>query len=124
MAFLTAKEAKLYALVVAGVTILALVGTLVFVIINRGSQTEQKSSTPRAEVFAGSNTGESVLQKIRVPEKYKQLYQQEWYPFRKVHGSWSEEQIAPFWKDPQVLIQEVLQKESDREIEEFFEEIP
>lgn len=124
MAFLTAKEAKLYALVVAGVTLLALVGTLIFILINREPQPEQKTSPARADLLEESIKNESIFKKIRVPEKYKQLYQQEWYPFRKVHSRWSEEQIAHFWKDPQVLIQEVLQKESDREVEEFFEEIP
>ncbi|MDZ7793476.1 MAG: hypothetical protein U5P10_07200 [Spirochaetia bacterium] len=131
MAFLSAKEIKIYGLVVAGVTLLALIGTLVFLVLSREPDSEPPKapdaatdSSAGADLLGKSLSSESALQKIRIPEEYTQLYQQDWHPYRKRHSSWSEEQVEAFWQDPQKLIQEVLQKASDREIEEFFKEIP
>ncbi len=130
MAFLTAKEAKLYGLIVAGATLLALVGTLIFILVTREPTAKSEPAPKIADSPAGvdllgdSASRESLLQKIRIPEEYTQLYQQEWHPYREVHSRWSEEQIDSFWIDPQDLIEEVLQKKSDREVEEFFKEIP
>ena len=130
MAFLTAKEIKIYGLVVAGVTLLALIGTLLFVLLSREPDPKPAKaptttdSSAGADLFGESLSNESALQKIRIPEEYSQLYPQDWHPYRERHSSWSEEQVEAFWQDPQELIQEVLQKESDREIEEFFKEIP
>jgi|GEM_PF-2414675 len=130
MAFLSAKETKIYGMVVAGATLLALIGTLVFLLLSREPDAEPvkapttTDSSAGADLFGESPSNRSVLQKIRIPEEYTQLYQQDWYPYRERHSNWSEEQVEAFWQDPQELIQEVLQKESDREIEEFFKEIP
>ena len=55
MAFLTAKEAKLYGLVVAGVTLLALIGTLVFLLLSREPEPVSQSRTGRAESSAELN---------------------------------------------------------------------
>jgi len=117
-------------MVVAGATLLALIGTLVFLLLSREPDAEPvkapttTDSSAGADLFGESPSNRSVLQKIRIPEEYTQLYQQDWYPYRERHSNWSEEQVEAFWQDPQELIQEVLQKESDREIEEFFKEIP
>ncbi|MFO7730801.1 MAG: hypothetical protein R6V86_08555 [Spirochaetia bacterium] len=130
MAFLSAKETKIYGLVVAGVTLLALTGTLVFLLLSREPDSEPvhapstTDSSAGADLLGESLSNESALQKLRVPQEYSQLYQQNWQPYRERHSTWSEEQVEAFWQDPQELIQEVLQKESDREIEEFFKEIP
>jgi len=130
MAFLTAKETKIYGLIVVGVTLLALIGTLIFLLLSREPDSAPAQAPTSTDSSAGaallgeSLSNESVLQKIRIPNEYTQLYQQDWHPYRKRHSSWSEEQVEAFWQDPQELIQEVLEKESDREIEEFFKEIP
>ncbi len=130
MAFLSAKEAKLYGLIVAGVTLLALLGTLIVMLLTRNPEPAPRQNRGSAESPAGaellgeSQSAESVVQKIRIPAEYTQLYNQEWFPFREVHESWSREQIETFWKDPSKLVEEVLQTQSDREVEEFFEEIP
>jgi hypothetical protein len=130
MAFLTAKEAKLYGLVVAGVTLLTLIGTLVFLLLSREPEPVSQPRTGRAESSAGAELlGEirpaaGLVQKIRVPAEYTQVYREQWYPFRAVHSSWNQAQIERFWQDPRTLVREVLQKQSDREVEEFFEEIP
>lgn len=130
MAFLTAKEAKIYAIVVAGVTLLALLGTLLFLLLSRDPAPAAPPNSGRAESPAGAEllgearTAEGIVQKIQVPGEYTQLYREQWYPFREVHSSWNRAQIERFWQDPRRLVQEVLQKQSDREVEEFFEGIP
>ncbi len=130
MAFLSAKEAKLYGLIVAGVTMLALIGTLGFMLLNRNPEPTPRQSASRAESPAGAALlgetlqSESLIQELKIPDEYKQLHREKWSPFREVHESWSLEQIEQFWKDPSTLVEEVLQAQSDREVEEFFEEIP
>ena len=130
MAFLTAKEAKLYGLVVAGVTLLALLGTLVFMLFSREPEPDpqprpgQAESPAGAELLGEARPAEGVVQKIQVPAEYTQLYREKWYPFREVHSTWNRAQIEKFWQDPRTLVREVLQKQSDREVEEFFEGIP
>ena len=130
MAFLSAKEAKLYGLIVAGVTMLALIGTLVFMLLNRNPEPASPRTAGTAESPAGAELlgenrrSESLIQQVRIPDEYKQLYREEWSPFREVHERWSLEQIEQFWKDPITLVEEVLQTQSDQEVEEFFKEIP
>ena len=130
MAFLNAKEAKLYGLVVGGVTLLALLGTLVFMLFSRNPEPASQPRSSRAASPAGAELlgevrpSDGVVQKIRVPAEYTQLYREQWYPFREVHSSWNRAQIEKFWQDPRTLVREVLQKQSDREVEEFFEGIP
>lgn len=130
MAFLSAKEAKLYALIVAGAALLALLGTLVFMLLTRNPDPAPRPAADSVESSAGTElrgetlSSEAVIQEIRIPDEYKQLHREEWIPFREVHESWSPEQIEQFWKDPSSLVEEVLQAQTDREVEEFFEEIP
>src|SRR6056297_288819 len=60
MAFLSAKEAKLYGLIVAGVTLLALLGTLIVMLLTRNPDPAPQPNRGAAESPAGAELlGES-----------------------------------------------------------------
>jgi len=130
MAFLTGKELRIYVLIVAILTVIALSVTLVVMTVRnrpRASR-EQEVELAREQNPPGLKTfldpAEDVLQKIRIPGEYTRLYDKEWRPFRPVHERWTREMTDPYWIDPQELVKEELEKQSDNEIARFFEDVP
>lgn len=130
MAFLTGRELRIYVLIVAILTIIALSVTLVVMTVrNRPrSSSEQETELVREQSSAGLESfldpSEDVVQKIRIPDEYTHLYDRQWKPFRPVYERWTQEMTEPYWIDPEELVQEELEKQSDLEIARFFEDVP
>ncbi|MGC9313854.1 MAG: hypothetical protein ACP5IA_14295, partial [Sediminispirochaetaceae bacterium] len=111
-------------------TIIALAVTLVVMTVrNRprsssGQETElvRKESSTGMESFL--DPSQDVVQKIRIPDEYTRLYDRQWRPFRPVYERWTQEMTEPYWIDPEELVQEELEKQSDLEIARFFEDVP
>jgi hypothetical protein len=130
MAFLTGRELRIYVLIVVILTIIALAITLtVMTVRNRPRASSEKGpelaleqSSPGLETFL--DPSEDLVQKIQIPDEYTRLYDREWRPFRPVHERWTREMTAPYWIDPQELVQEELEKQTDHEISRFFEGVP
>ena len=130
MAFLSARELKIYLFIVAVLSIAAIVVTLIFMSVrDRSSASRPRELESAGEEYSSSSMApidhsRDVLQNIKVPEKYKKLYEKKWKPFRPQYERWTGEMMQPYWIEPEELVKEELEKQSDREIAEFFEKIP
>ncbi len=130
MAFLTGKELRIYVLIVAILTLIALSVTLVVMTVrNRPHASREQDVELETEDYSTGlqsflDPSADVVQKIRIPGEYTRLYEREWRPFRPLHERWSREMTDPYWIDPQELVKEELEKQSDLEIARFFEDVP
>ncbi|MFO7849431.1 MAG: hypothetical protein R6V67_05690 [Spirochaetia bacterium] len=132
MAFLTARQLKLYLSGVGLVTLLALLVTVLIMLL--GGRTDSPDEGARDEGSRGGEASaeevdifsseERIVSQIEVPEEYKAVFEARWKPFRPVYDSWSKEQIEPFWIDPKKIIEEQLKKESSKAVNSFLEELP
>lgn len=127
MAFLTARELKLYLMGVGFLTLIALLVTALIMLLGGGGDTRSSEDaeatrvTREAEVFA---TEDRLVSRMEVPAEYRSLFEADWKPFREIHESWSRAQIAPYWIEPEKIVEQQLKKESDEAVESFLEELP
>ena len=130
MAILTEKELRIYLFAVAGLTLAALVITiLVMALKGDGAVSTAEQRTAVEEYMPGAatrflNPEVDVLDKVRIPEEYTRLYEKNWKAFRPVYERWTQTMTDPYWIDPQTLVREDLEKQSDREIMQFFKDVP
>lgn len=127
MAFLTEKELKLYLLIVAAVTILVL-GVTVTIMFLRNRPVDismEANSVPFGPTGIESlDPAKGVFNQLVLPEEFSRLYQREWKPFRPRFQAWNKAQVDEFWLDPGELVRKELEARTDREMEDFFEELP
>jgi len=115
---LSVNELKIYLLVVGGLTVLALTITVIVLLPGYISYNKVKISDDQpAEVPIDMSL-------FKIPESYKQLRENEFVPFLPDKDNWSEEDVAPYWKDPKQLILEYLDKQNENYINEIFKTIP
>lgn len=132
MAFLSKREIKLYLGIVGLVTLLALFVTVLIIMIGRSG--EEPSARPdggAAELPEGGefqndifSPQEEVVSQMEVPDDYRALFRPEWKEYRQIHGSWSRAQIEAFWVEPEKIVEQQLEKESDKAVETFLKELP
>lgn len=129
MAFLTGKQTKIYLLAVGGLSIIALLATVVIMLLsggdsNAGGGDKAYEAETALEAESFSQAAGTVVQELQVPRDFSRLYQKDWKAFRRQLERWRWEQISPYWIDPEVLVREELEKRTDRQIDSFFEELP
>ncbi len=132
MAFLTAREIKLYLMIVALVTLLAVFVTALIILLGGRGDGEGGGRRPeRVEAYKPDSATEDPLRtkpilsgRMKVPEDFKALFEAEWKPFRQLQRRWTKPQIEAYWIDPQKIIEEELRKESEKAVSSFFEELP
>lgn len=118
MAWMSAREIKIYLLVVGGITLVALLITLVVMLPGYIRYTKSKvQSTLTIE-------NKIDMSRFIIPESYMQLRDKSWIPFRPDKERWASADIDPFWQDPEILILEYLEKQNENLINELFKDIP
>jgi len=130
MAILTEKELKVYLLALGGLTLAALVITILVMALKGDGDVSSAGEGPAVQEYVPAdatrflNPEVDVLDKVRIPEEYTRLYEKDWKPFRPMYERWTQTMTAPYWIDPQTLVREEMEKQSDREIMQFFEDVP
>ncbi len=132
MAFLTAREIKLYFSIVALVTLVAVFVTVLIILLGGregrsgdGRRPEQVNTYRSESGIEDTLSTEPMLGgRMKVPEEFKALFEAEWKPFRHIHDRWTQQQIEAYWIDPEKIIEEELRKESDEAVRSFLEELP
>ena len=115
---LSANELKIYLLIVGGITVLAL--AITFIVLLPGYIRYNKSKLIEEQPVIDSID----MSLFKIPESYKQLREDKFVPFLPDKDYWSKEDIDPYWKDPEQLILEYLDKQNENYINELFKNIP
>lgn len=116
MRLFTEKELKIIAFAVGTATVIAV---LITVVVGLSRRPELN-----IEDEAGAVTTAPDVSELVVPEEFTLTGGERWYFSRDQLAMWSEEQIAEFWIDPAEIGIDLMSEESDRVIEELFEEVP
>jgi hypothetical protein len=138
MAFLTTRELKFYLIGVGLLTLIALFVTVLIMLIGGGGGQTPEDAAESGTEITGAGTadgepsgteeifapGERTVSRMKVPEEYRRLFEPSWKPFRRIHDTWSREQIDRYWIDPREIVEQQVKKESEKAVESFLEELP
>jgi len=125
MAFLSGRGIRAYLLIVGVLGILAVLGTVVFFLLQdgrRGAETEAPGPMPEYDSLLDPSARVTV--DLVVPEEMALLKNPSWRHYRERMDRWSQQQIAPFWSEPEDLIRETLVERTDEEVGNFFKDVP
>jgi hypothetical protein len=110
-------ELKIYGVAVAGVTMIAI---LITVLVMSPKDREVADVESDAAVVSVRDIPDLLLpneEEIRYTKNSLVRY-------RPVMDTWTEEQVNAFWIDPQIVGLEILRQRNDALIDEIFAEIP
>ncbi len=132
MAFLTAKELKLYLIGVGLLTLVVLFVTVLIMLMGGRGGEERESAEAGTEISGAETSGadaifapeEQAVSRMEVPQEYRRLFEPNWKPFREVHEKWSRDQIQRYWIEPRDIVEQQVKKESEKAVESFLEELP
>jgi hypothetical protein len=61
---------------------------------------------------------------LLLPNEHERLLSHRFRPFREPRGSWTQDDVDRFWKDPRSLTGDYLLQEGTREVQEILREVP
>ena len=121
MAFIEARDLKLFLIIVFAGTFIALGITLAVMLPKR---MEQKAAAEEQQKFVNLQNSAISIPELAIPPDFKNVWQETWYPYRGMTPIWSKEQAKKYLKDPEKLTEEILKKENERKIEDLFKTVP
>ncbi len=117
MKLFTAAELKVVLLAV-GVAAAAAILITVIIGIARRPTVSRITEEPYLERSAPDIT------EIIIPEEFTLTGGERWYFFREPISKWNQEQVDQFWIDPSEIGVNLLERESNKKIEDFIQSLP
>ncbi len=116
MKLFSQRELKLYLLIVGITTLIAVTIALIVVLVQRQpSGNEQLLSAERMRA-----EGEVDTTEIMIPNNFREIWKEKWYPYRETLESWSWEQVEPYWTPPEELLLEYLEEKNRNAMRKIF----
>lgn len=99
-------------------TLVAVTITLLVVFLTR----------PEPVEAAEQQTGISVdreldITEVVIPDEFRAIWNEKWYPYRPQLAQWSREQVNRYWEDPVDMFLDYMEKENRKLIEDIFADV-
>ena len=116
MAFITARELKIYLIIVASVTVLSVSIVLIIFLPGylKGKVMEKESVEKQIEKKVD-------LSELRLPEEYSELLEIRMARFYVPKGRWTDQDIKEYWVDPRKMVLDYLENKNREMIEDIFD---
>ncbi len=118
MEWINSRGIKIYFLAVGAITLLVFLITIGVML--PGYIKYRKSNVSSTLV----SNKKIDMSRFLIPESYKHLRDESWQPFRPDKERWTNDDIRPYWQDPEALILEYLGKQNEKLINDLYKDIP
>ncbi len=127
MEFLRSRSFRIYLLLTLGITLLALVITLLILLVSGSGRDDEAVSpgdTLEREQVLETTPASIDPETLILPHTWETPGEVKLRFFRQTDLPWTVSRLSPWWTPPEEILKDDVEANTDREVRKFLEQIP